>query len=66
MAKEELIEKIAHLSTEHKNQVLQLIETLIEQEQHIREMQSVNSLMTLSVQSFNEWDNEEDSIYDSL
>ncbi len=67
MAREELIDKINHLSDEHKNMVEKFVETLGKQEEELlREKQDLFSIMKLSEQSFSEWDNEEDSIYDSM
>jgi replication-associated recombination protein RarA len=65
MGREELLDKIEHLSDEHKNQVLQLVELLVHQE-YTDEQIIVSQISKLSEPSFQEWDNEEDEIYDSL
>ncbi|MBX7154683.1 MAG: toxin-antitoxin system, antitoxin component, Xre family protein [Candidatus Kapaibacterium sp.] len=64
MAREELIKVIEHLTVEHRLEVEKFVMQLAEQEQseHI-----VNkALQKMSEQSFQEWDNEEDSVYDSM
>ncbi|MBI3258535.1 MAG: hypothetical protein HYZ54_03505 [Ignavibacteriae bacterium] len=67
MAKDELSDKINHLSDEHKNMVEKFVETLSKQEEELlHEKQDLFSIMKLSEKSFSEWDNEEDSIYNSM
>ena len=64
MAREELLDTLENLSEEHRKEVEKLVKRLAERERNERQ---VNMLLAkASEQSFAEWDNDEDAVYDSM
>ncbi len=64
MARDEFFDTLEHLSEEHRKEVEELVVRLAENER--RERQLHTALSKMSEQSFAEWDNDEDAVYDSL